>query len=387
MYGDNMNDSDTGIHREKYGGDVGIVECADFFCDTPLDFELGGQLDSFNVRYETYGRLNEDKSNAILVCHALTGDHHCAGVYSLLDRKSGWWNNIIGPEKPLDTNKYFIICSNCIGGCRGTTGPSSINPQTGERYNLTFPAITIRDMVAVEERLVSHLGIKKLAMIIGGSMGGMQTLQWAIDFPDRMEKICALATTSRQNAQAIAFNEVGRSAIMQDPVWNGGNYELARVPSVGLGIARMMAHITYLSDKGLDDKFGREHKKIAGDEIFKPSFEIENYLHYQGQSFVNRFDANTYLYFTRALDLFDLRTNGGSLEAAFKNVEARTLVVGFTSDWLFPPKQNREIVKALLRIGKTASYAEIKSDLGHDSFLIHSPKLYNLVESFLNVGE
>ena len=283
MYGDNMNDSDTGIHREKYGGDVGIVECADFFCDTPLDFELGGQLDSFNVRYETYGRLNEDKSNAILVCHALTGDHHCAGVYSLLDRKSGWWNNIIGPEKPLDTNKYFIICSNCIGGCRGTTGPSSINPKTGERYNLTFPAITIRDMVAVEERLVSHLGIKKLAMIIGGSMGGMQTLQWAIDFPDRMEKICALATTSRQNAQAIAFNEVGRSAIMQDPVWNGGNYELARVPSVGLGIARMMAHITYLSDKGLDDKFGREHKKIAGDEIFKPSFEIENYLHYQGR--------------------------------------------------------------------------------------------------------
>ena len=319
------------------------------------------------------------------VCHALTGDHHCAGVYSLTDKKSGWWNNIIGPEKPLDTNKYFVICSNCIGGCRGTTGPSSINPKTGERYNLSFPAITIRDMVAVQERLVSHLGIKKLAMVIGGSMGGMQALQWAIDFPDRVDKICALATTSRQNAQAIAFNEVGRSAIMQDPVWDNGNYEIARVPSVGLGIARMMAHITYLSDKGLDDKFGREHSKFKGAEIFKPSFEIENYLHYQGQSFVNRFDANTYLYFTRALDLFDLRIYGGSLEAAFKNITAKTLVVGFTSDWLFPPQQNREIVKALLRIGKTASYAEIKSDLGHDSFLIHSPKLYNLVEYFLDV--
>ncbi len=380
-----MNDSDSNIYQEKGGGDVGIVTYSDFFCDVPLKFKLGGILDSFNVRYETYGRLNEDKSNAILVCHALTGDHHCAGVYSMLDRKSGWWNNIIGPEKPLDTNKYFVICSNCIGGCRGTTGPSSINPKTGERYNLTFPAVTMRDIVAVQERLITYLGIKKLAMIIGGSMGGMQALQWAIDFPDRVEKICALATTSRQNAQAIAFNEVGRSAIMQDPVWNGGNYELARVPSVGLGIARMMAHITYLSDKGLEEKFGRDHKKIVGNEIFAPSFEIENYLHYQGQSFVNRFDANTYLYFTRALDLFDLRGNSGTLENALKDVQAKTLVVGFTSDWLFPPEQNREIVKALLRIGKTASYAEIKSDLGHDSFLIHSPKLYKLVEYFLNV--
>ncbi len=379
-----MNDSDDTSLIRRDCGDVGIVEYSDFHCDTPLKFALGGELKSFNVRYETYGRLNEDRSNAILVCHALTGDHHCAGVYSLSDKKSGWWNNIIGPQKPLDTNKWFVICSNCIGGCRGTTGPSSINPATGERYNLTFPAITMRDIVAVEERLVSHLGIKKLAMIIGGSMGGMQALQWAIDFPDRAEKICALATTARQNAQAIAFNEVGRSAIMQDPVWNGGNYKLERIPSVGLGIARMMAHITYLSDKGLEGKFGRSHEKIRPEEIFKPSFEIENYLHHQGQSFVNRFDANTYLYFTRALDLFDLYSYG-SLEKAFEPVRAKTLVVGFTSDWLFPPEQNREIVRALLRMGKTASYAEIKSDLGHDSFLIHSPKLYKLVEYFLNV--
>ena len=239
-------------------------------------------------------------------------------------------------------------------------------------------------MVAAQERLITHLGIKKLKMVIGGSMGGMQVLQWAIDFPNRVERACALATTSRQNAQAIAFNEVGRSAIMQDPVWQGGNYELERVPSVGLGIARMMAHITYLSDKGMDGKFGRDHSKILGEQIFKPSFEVESYLHHQGQSFVNRFDANSYLYFTRALDLFDLRLNGGSLETAFKDVMAKFLVVGFTSDWLFPPEQNREIVKALLRIGKTASYAEIKSELGHDSFLIHSPKLYKLIEYFLN---
>ena len=382
------NPVDITLGRE-YEGDVGIVAYSDYFCAEPLKFELGGELESFNVRYETYGRLNDDKSNAILVCHALTGDHHAAGVYSLDDRKSGWWNNIIGPNKPLDTNKYFVICSNCIGGCRGTTGPSSINPKTGERYNLSFPAVTLRDMVAVQERLITHLGIKKLAMAIGGSMGGMQCLQWAIDFPDRIGKVCALATTSRQNAQAIAFNEVGRSAIMQDPVWNNGDYKLERVPSVGLGIARMMAHITYLSDKGLEGKFGREQregqKTPDGKEIFKPSFAIENYLHYQGQSFVNRFDANTYLYFTRALDLFDLRQYGGSLESAFRDMKAKVLVVGFTSDGLFPPAQTREIVKALLRIKKTASYAEIKSDLGHDSFLIHSPKLYKLIEYFLDV--
>ena len=379
-----MNDfEDTSFLKD--GGDVGIVSFNDFFCDVPLRFKLGGVLDSFNIRYETYGRLNDDKSNAVLVCHALTGDHHCAGVYSLEDRKSGWWNNIIGPAKPLDTNKYFVICSNCLGGCRGTTGPVSVNPKTGERYNLTFPAITMQDMVAAQERLISHLGIKVLKMVIGGSMGGMQALQWAIDFPERVERVCALATTSHQNAQAIAFNEVGRSAIMQDPVWQGGNYAIERVPSVGLGIARMMAHITYLSDKGMEGKFGRDHTKISGEEIFRPSFQVESYLHHQGQSFVNRFDANTYLYFTRALDLFDLRLyGGGSLEAAFERVLSRFLVVGFTSDWLFPPEQNREIVKALLRAGKTASYAEIQSDLGHDSFLIHSPKLYKLVEYFLN---
>ena len=378
-----MNDFEDTSFLED-GGDVGIVTYKDYFCNAPLRFKLGGELQSFNIRYETYGRLNEDKSNAILVCHALTGDHHCAGVYSLEDRKSGWWNNIIGVGKPLDTNKYFIICSNCIGGCRGTTGPVSINPLTNQRYNLTFPAVTIQDMVAAQERLITHLGIDKLKMVIGGSMGGMQVLQWAIDFPNRVERACALATTSRQNAQAIAFNEVGRSAIMQDPIWQGGNYALERVPSVGLGIARMMAHITYLSDIGMEDKFGRDHRRISGEEIFKPSFEVESYLHHQGQSFVNRFDANSYLYFTRALDLFDLRLNGGSLEAAFKDVMAKFLVVGFTSDWVFPPSQNREIVKALLRIGKTASYAEIKSELGHDSFLIHSPKLYKLIEYFLN---
>ena len=366
-------------------GEVGLVEYSDFECSEPLEFELGGKLDSFNVRYETYGRLNEDKSNAILVCHALSGDHHAAGVYSLSDRKAGWWNNIIGPNKPLDTNKFFVICSNCIGGCRGTTGPSSVNPKTGGRYNLTFPAVTIRDMVAVQERLISHLGIEKLEMVIGGSMGGMQAMRWAIDFSDRVKKVCALATTSRQNAQAIAFNEVGRSAIMQDPVWNGGNYNLDRTPSVGLGIARMMAHITYLSDKGMEGKFGRHRVARSPDDFFKPSFEIENYLHHQGQVFVNRFDANTYLYFTRALDVFDLRDANGSFAEAFEKISARVLCVGFTSDWLFPPEQNREIVKELLKLHKTASYVEIESNLGHDSFLIDSPKLYSLVRYFLEL--
>ena len=364
-------------------GEIGFVSCNDFHCGEPLAFALGGGLKSFDLRYETYGRLNAEKSNAVLVCHALTGDHHCAGIYSLNDKKPGWWNNIIGPNKPLDTNKYFIICSNCIGGCQGSTGPSSINPETGLRYNLSFPIVTIKDMVAAQARLLDYLGIDSLALAIGGSMGGMQVLQWAVDYPERVRKAIALAATSRQSAQAIAFNSVGRTAIMQDPLWKNGEYDLDNPPRVGLGIARMMAHITYLSDKGLEEKFGRQTHKNGGD-YFKASFEVENYLNYQGQSFVNRFDANTYLYVTRALDLFDLRGGDGTLESTLQKVKANVMAVGFTSDWLFPPEQNLEIVKALLRCGKNATYAEIESDLGHDSFLIESPKLYELITYFLD---
>lgn len=378
-----MNDFED-INCDSFG-DVGIVNYSDFQCNEPLKFVSGGELPSFNIRYETYGKLNEDKSNAVLVCHALSGDHHCAGVYSINDKKQGWWNNIIGPNKPLDTQKYFVIGTNCIGGCLGSTGPSSINPATGKRYNLDFPVVTIKDMVAAQKRLIDHLGIKKLFLVMGGSMGGMQALQWAVDFPDSVEKVIALATTAYQNAQAIAFNEVGRAAIMRDPLWLNGNYEADKVPADGLSTARMMAHITYVSNVGLDEKFGRDGKTPQSHKaFFEPNFDIENYLHYQGKSFVNRFDANTYLYFTKALDLFDLRGKSGTLEETFMGINASVFVVGFTSDWLFSPSQNKEIVNALIRCKKCAAYAEVESDLGHDSFLIESPKLYELIRNFLD---
>jgi len=374
--------------KNNVSGEVGFVACKDFLCKEPLQFELGGELSEYNIRYETYGKLNADKSNAILVCHALSGDHHLAGVYSMTDKKTGWWNQIVGSNKPLDTDKYFIIGSNCLGGCSGSTGPSSINPATGKKWALDFPAITIKDMVAAQERLIHHLGIKKLALIIGGSMGGMQALQWGIDFPNKVERIIALATTSMQSAQAIAFNEVGRHAIMSDHDWNKGDYESNTPPAIGLSVARMMAHITYLSDKGMEGKFGRHQsasKEKENEDLFLPRFEVEKYLHYQGKAFVNRFDANTYLYFTKALDLFDLRGADLTLESGLKSIEAKVLTVGFTSDWIFPSEGNKAIVTALLKQKKRASYVEIESDLGHDSFLTDSPKLYELIRNFLDV--
>ena len=289
----------------------------------------------------------------------------------------------------MTPNKYFVICANCLGGCRGSTGPSSPNPRTGRRYNLDFPALTIRDMVRAHARLVEHLGVKSLAAVVGGSMGGMMALQWAIDFPEKVRGVIALATTARQSAQAIAFNAVGRSAIMQDPAWNQGDYPPEAGPNVGLAVARMMAHITYLSNKSLDSKFGRARREPAaapaGDTPghFAVEFEVESYLQHQGQSFVNRFDANTYLYFTKALDRFDLHGPDGRLEDAFKAMTARALVVGFTSDWLFPTEQSQEIAQAMLRTGRRATFAEVTSDLGHDSFLLNSPDLYALLRAFL----
>ena len=288
---------------------------------------------------------------------------------------------MIGPGKAVDTNRYFVVCSNCIGGCQGSTGPASINPATGKPYHLDFPLVTIRDMVVAQRRLLDHLEVPELYAVIGGSMGGMQVLQWAIEYPEFVKRILPMATTSRQGPQAIAFNEVGRQAIMQDPEWHGGIYEAHEGPRVGLAIARMMAHITYLSDKGMDRKFGRRRRE--GGCGLDVAFEVESYLRYQGQSFINRFDANTYLYFTRALDYFDLAGQHGSLEEAFAPMQARALTIGFTSDWLFPPGQNREIVRAMLRVGKSASYSELAMDFGHDSFLIDSPYLYELVRAFL----
>lgn len=379
-----MNATEEERAYQEQVGEVGLVTPQDFHCSSPFEFENGQTIPEFTLRYETYGRLNSDKSNVILIAHALTGDHHCAGVHTIKDRKPGWWNAMIGPGKPIDTNRFFVICANCIGGCQGSTGPNSIDPRTGKPYNLTFPFVTIRDMVRSQKTLLDYLEIPSLYAVTGGSMGGMQVLQWPIEYPDFVERIIPMATTWRQNAQAIAFDEVGRQAIMQDPAWEQGSYEPDKGPNVGLAIARMMAHITYLSDKSMERKFGR--RRQSGEDkrySFDIEFEVESYLRYQGESFINRFDANTYLYFTRALGYFDLSHAYGSLDEAFKNIKCRTLAVGFTSDWLFPPEQNREIVLAMLRQGKNASYVELSLDLGHDSFLIDSEDLFGLVRDFL----
>lgn len=370
-------------HKE-IPGDVGIVEPKDFHDTSQFTCDGGGSLLGFTLRYETYGKLNAKRDNAIMICHALSGDHHAAGIHALDDRKPGWWNALIGPGKPVDTNRFYVICVNCLGGCQGSTGPSSTNPQTGTSWATDFPVVTIRDMVRSQKRLLEHLEIPELYGAIGGSMGGMQVLQWAIEYPDFVKRIITLATTARQNAQAIAFNEVGRSAIMQDPGWNGGRYERGKGPNVGLAVARMMAHITYLSDKGLEAKFGRARRATeAPQEQFAIEFEVESYLRYQGQSFVNRFDANTYLYFTKALDRFDLYGDQATLDHAFENMQARALVIGFSSDWLYPPSQNRAIAHAMMRCGKAASYAELDMALGHDSFLVESPELFQLIQTYL----
>ncbi len=372
-------------NAQSYRGEIGLVSPKDFRCDTSFKFENGQSIPEFTLRYETYGELNSDRNNVVLVAHALTGDHHCAGVHSLKDRKPGWWNSLIGPGKPIDTNRFFVLCANCIGGCQGSTGPKSIDPRTGQPYNLTFPFVTIRDMIRSQKILLDALGVSELYAVIGGSMGGMQVLQWAIEYPTFVKRIIPMATTWRQNAQAIAFDEVGRQAIMQDPEWRQGNYDADEGPNVGLAIARMMAHITYLSDRSMDRKFGRKRQEGQGNRYsFNIEFEVESYLKYQAQSFINRFDANTYLYFTRALGYFDLESAYGSLDQAFKSLKCKALSVAFTTDWLFPPKQNREIVLAMLRQGIEASYTELDLDLGHDSFLVESKELFNLVRDFLS---
>lgn len=366
-------------------GEAGLVVSRDFACAQPFTFKSGQVLPGFTLRYETYGELNATRDNAILICHALSGDHHCAGVHSAEDRKPGWWNNLIGPGKAVDTTRFFVVCANVLGGCVGSSGPSSIDPATGRTFGISFPFVTILDMVRSQKLLLDHLGVAALHAVIGGSMGGMTALLFAIEFPLFTRRVLAMATTSRESAQAIAFNEVGRQAIMQDPDWNRGDYPKGGGPRVGLAIARMMAHITYVSDASMDRKFGRRKKNPANGETynFDVQFEVESYLRHQGQAFINRFDANSYLYITRALDQFDLAHAYGSLEAAFAPVQAESLIVGFTSDWLFPPQQNRQIALALLRAGKQASYAELATDLGHDSFLLESEDLYALVRAFL----
>jgi homoserine O-acetyltransferase len=377
-----MNDSEQAplIPDE---GEVGFVEYQDFVSTEAFQFVSGGSLPELRLRYETYGHLNAAKDNAILICHALTGDHHCAGVHGIKERKQGWWNHMVGPGKPIDTSRYFVICSNVLGGCQGSTGPGSINPETGQAYNLDFPKLTVSDMVRAQALLIDSLGIDRLHAVIGGSMGGMQTVQWAIEFPDRVGRYIAMACGARHTAQAIAFNDTGRQAIISDPEWQQGNYDPDNGPKQGLAVARMMAHITYLSDVGMETKFGRKRRHPdESRENFEVEFEVESYLRYQGASFVTRFDANTYLYLTKALDRFDLYSPN-SLDDTLAAVSAPGLVVGFTTDWLYPPQGNREIVEALLRLGKDATYAELAMDFGHDSFLVRAPQLYELIHRFL----
>jgi homoserine O-acetyltransferase/O-succinyltransferase len=371
--------------RHLAADDVGIVQPRDFTSPGTFTFKSGQSIQGFTLRYETYGALNATRDNAVLVCHALSGDHHCAGWHSAADAKPGWWNNLIGPGKAVDTRRFFVVCANVLGGCQGSTGPSSIDPSTGKPYGIRFPFVTVRDMVNSQKLLLDHLGVAELHAAIGGSMGGMTAMMFAMEYPHFTRRQVVMASTANESAQAIAFNEVGRQAIMQDTAWNNGEYPREGGPRVGLAIARMMAHITYLSDAGMDRKFGRRKRESAGGEAytFDAQFEVESYLRHQGQSFINRFDANSYLYITRAIDQFDPARAAGTLEQAFAPVQAESLVVGFTSDWLFPPEQNRSIALALLRAGKRASYAELSTDLGHDSFLLESEELYALLRGFL----
>jgi len=363
---------------------VGIVETKFFNIDDPFILESGKSLEKITVAYETYGELNNEKNNAILVCHALTGDAHAAGWHDG-DKKPGWWEIIIGPGKVLDTEKYFIICSNVLGGCKGTTGPSSINPLTGEEYGLDFPVITIKDMVDVQKILIDSFGINQLYAVVGGSMGGMQVLQWIVSYPEMMKKAIPIATTARSSPQQIAFNEVGRQSIFSDPNWNKGNYYgTGKIPKNGLSVARMIAHITYLSDESMYIKFGRDLQDK--DEIsydFSLDFQVESYLHHQGETFVKRFDANSYLYITKAVDLFDLSVDNSVIEG-FKDVKSKIEVISVDSDWLYPTEQSTEIVAALNANDVEVSFSEIKSNFGHDAFLLEQLLLNYLLSKFLS---
>ncbi len=357
------------------------------FGDPPDLFTLniGRKLGPVTIAYETYGTLNGNKSNAVLIEHALSGSAHAAGYHSEKDKNPGWWDGFIGPGKAFDTDKYFIICSNVIGGCSGSTGPASINPETGDPYAMNFPLITISDMVNAQKKLVDHLGIKKLLAVAGGSMGGMQALQWTISYPDMVESCIALATSASLSAQGIAFNEVGRQAIYNDHRWNSGNYYHSSIPKAGLSLARMIAHITYLSEKHMHEKFGRKFQDSAnaGNDM-NPEFMVESYLRHQGIKFVERFDANSYIYITRAIDHFDLKSDyGGSLTAAFENVSANFLVISFTTDWLYPGSNAKEIVRALRVNGKNVNYTDIETDNGHDAFLLPNDLLEKNIRNFL----
>ena len=375
--------SDYITDGQKVGRSVGLVELQSAVLET-LPLDSGLILGPVTIAYETYGRLNDDRSNAILILHALSGDAHVAGYYPGED-KPGWWEMMVGPGKGFDTDRYFVICSNVIGGCKGSTGPSSIDPSTGTEYALRFPVVTVADMVRAQKELLDGLGIARLLAVCGGSMGGMQALQWAVAYPECVASCIAIAATPKHSPMQIAFNEVGRQAIMGDPNWNGGDYYQGTPPDNGLAVARMIGHITYLSDESMHEKFGRrlQGKQVLGFD-FTMDFEVESYLKYQGEIFTRRFDANTYLYITKALDYFDLTNGRGVLVETFRDLpeNMRFLVIAFSSDWLYPPYQSKEIVKALKGNGLDCTYLEMKSSYGHDAFLLENKDLTRVVWHF-----
>ncbi|HTY13349.1 MAG TPA: homoserine O-acetyltransferase [Candidatus Omnitrophota bacterium] len=360
---------------------IGPIETDYFRFPGKIRLESGGEFGPITLAYETYGELNPDKSNAILIAHAFSGDAHAAG-YHAGDKVPGWWDKMIGPGRAFDTDRYFIICSNVLGGCGGSTGPSSIDPLTGDPYATNFPIITIKDMVEAQRLLIDHYGIKKLLNVSGGSMGGMQALQWAASYPERVGSVVTIATTLKHSPQQIAFHEVGRQSVMADLEWRNGNYYGTPGPEKGLAVARMLGHITYMSQESMEKKFSRRLKNDNYTFSFKVDFEVENYLRYRGNSFVKRFDPNSYLYITKAMDYFDL--SGNTLIQPGNNEGIDFLVIAFKSDWLYPPENSREIVKLLKRGHSRATYVEIDSHAGHDAFLMEFDEQTHLIKHFLN---
>jgi homoserine O-acetyltransferase len=396
----------TAAAAPQLAGSVGVVETRYLDLSRPVGLDCGRDLEPVRVAYETYGTLNQRRDNVILVCHALSGDAHAAGVsrtppdegtrdgFAALARDGlaakalGWWDGMIGPGKAFDTDRFFVVSTNLLGGCRGTTGPSSLDPATGEPYGTGFPVITVADMVRTERALLAELGIHRLAAVAGGSLGGMQALEWSILFPDQVDAVVAIASTHALHPQGLAWNAIARDAIMRDPAWQGGHYYgTGRAPDAGMGVARMVGHMTYLSAEALSEKFGRR-LQFADDiryTITEPEFEIESYLHHQADSFVKRFDANTYLYTSRALTYFDLarQHGGGSLARAFEGVSARTLLIAFSSDWLYPPAASRDIERALLALGKPVECHVIDAPYGHDCFLLEEARQTPYIRRFL----
>ncbi|MCD4485071.1 homoserine O-acetyltransferase [Chromobacterium vaccinii] len=365
---------------------VGIVAAQDAAFDAPLPLASGAALPGYQLRFETYGELNADKSNAILICHALSGHHHVAGRYRDDDKALGWWDNMIGPGKPIDTRRFFVVGVNNLGGCHGSTGPSSVNPANGQPWGSAFPVVTVPDWVTSQARLADRLGIDRWAAVIGGSLGGMQALHWSIAYPQRVAHALVIASAPKLSAQNIAFNDVARQAILTDPEFHGGDfYQYSAIPRRGLRLARMLGHITYLSDDGMGEKFGRMLRSGEYRFGYDVEFEIESYLRYQGDKFSDYFDANTYLLMTKALDYFDpAKDCGGDLAAALKPAQAQFMVASFTSDWRFSPERSRETVKALIAAGKRVSYAEIESAHGHDAFLMTDQPYVDLMRAYLD---